>query len=205
MSINRASDADRQRQTSSAQRWLALLERSLPAIYGYVFSQVGNREDAERLTARVFSEAAHRVPDPLDLRAAWQLLCRLARDVVVEHLRQFYGLALADMADMADMADTCTDSRLEWDTLLASNTDLGRAPSEHVEQVLVRLPSPARDLLTLRVLAGQSLEATATALHLSVTQALKLQYDALRQAGEIMFAAHVAQPSRAVPCCEATA
>ncbi|MFI5273802.1 MAG: RNA polymerase sigma factor [Ktedonobacterales bacterium] len=160
----------------AALRWRTLLDDHVRAIYGFVYSRVGNREDAEHLTSQVFAEAASRLPDADDPQVARRLLCQLARRIVADHLRLLYLPAAVAVGTEASPA---------WEAAIAAgSSDYAHSPEERVAQLLQHLPPRAREVVTHRLLAGHSLEATAALLHLSAAETLALQYHALRAASE---------------------
>ncbi|MFI5274845.1 MAG: RNA polymerase sigma factor [Ktedonobacterales bacterium] len=178
----------------AAQRWHTLLDTHMRAIYGFVYSRVGNREDAEQLTAQVFSEAASRLPTADDSRVASQLLCQFARRIVADHLRLLYLPAANALG---------TEQFPEWEaTIAAESADYARAPEARVAQMLEHLPARAREVLTHRLLAGHSLAATADLMHLSAAETLALQYHALRAASDVgaSVSAPQQQPRVGQPC-----
>jgi RNA polymerase sigma-70 factor (ECF subfamily) len=130
-------------------------------LYRFIYQQVGNRTDAEALTTRVF-QAAKQQLDPArsqDAQVRW--LFKLAQTVVTAHWQG--------------------QSPAGEDAVLAAPADA----------VLPRRPTPAhldrlsplhRQVLTVRLVNGCSLQETATALGCTPDEVKTRQYEALQAA-----------------------
>jgi RNA polymerase sigma-70 factor (ECF subfamily) len=147
------------------------------AIYRFIYHLIGNREDAEALTTRVFMETprgdgAHGACDP------YRQLLRLARERVADHLAAFYGFSrTAAELLVNDLANNPASGAGK-----AQDVDSAARLTERAHLILAHLPARERDLLTERFLAGRSLEEIATLLHLTLAEAQALQRQALRHA-----------------------
>jgi RNA polymerase sigma-70 factor, ECF subfamily len=120
---------------------LALYDRALPEVYGYLVSRCGDAAVAEDLTAETFLAAVtavqrHRVPQ---LTTAW--LVGVARHKLVDHWRRV-GREERKLALVAQQPELVEDP---WDARL----DVAEARS-----VLSRLGASHRCVLTLRYLDG---------------------------------------------------
>jgi RNA polymerase sigma-70 factor (ECF subfamily) len=148
-------------------------EDQIRAVYQLMYRYVGNRADAENLTERACIQAqrkARGLPGGHSLEA---ILWQTAESMVAEHLRWLYG--------SFEQPDKTTPAHDQTD-----------APTL-VRCILDGLPSQEHDFLTRRFLDNGSLAETAATLHLTVNEALALQWYALRQA------AHAAREE--APCC----
>ncbi len=104
---------------------LALYDRALPEVYGYLVSRCGDRALAEDLTADSFvaAVAALRTPNPPDLGVAW--LIGVARHKLVDHWRRVEreqrGLRLVheDQSEGDDPWDEVLDEVRSRDALAA--------------------------------------------------------------------------------------
>jgi RNA polymerase sigma-70 factor (ECF subfamily) len=141
---------------------LALYDRALPQVYGYLRTRVGETEIAEDLTAETFLAAVravqeHKVPD---LTIAW--LVTVARNKLVDHWRrrerEERTLRLASDSE-SEVVDDDVDARF----------DRMRA-----REVLAELAPHHRVALTLRYLDGLSVPEVARELDRTVhaTEAL---------------------------------
>lgn len=144
---------------------LALYDRALPQVYGYLVTRVRDATLAEDLTAETFLAAAEsldkgKVPD---LTVAW--LITVARNKMVDHWRRVareerrLQLVHDSDAEIDDSADAGLDSA--FDRALA-------------REVLSELGPHHRSALTLRYLDGLSVPETADHLGRTVhaTEAL---------------------------------
>lgn len=118
------------------RRLLALYDRSLPNVYGYLVARVRDRTIAEDLTAETFLAAARAVRggDDVDLTAAW--LITVARNKLVDHWRRAAReqRALALAADNTGAVDDETD--LRFDRMHARNVLAGLAPQHRAALTL---------------------------------------------------------------------
>ena len=144
-------------------------------IYRFVYARVGNRPDAEDLTAQVFVRAVEQLDtsrEPGQI-AAW--LYRVAQNAIADYWRAFYRLPVVGVDHVApgwEPSDAGTQPRAVPDD---------RA-SARVHAVLGSLPDRYRRVLELRFLQRLSVAETARAMNISSGNAKVLQYRALRKA-----------------------
>jgi len=133
------------------------------AIYQYIYSRVGNRPDAEDLTAQVFTKAISGMRNDVsvpELRS-WQT-------TLADHWREYYAEGAGELDD-----------------------DVTRPPAprenpeavHRVDTLLATLPESYRRVLELRFLRGYSVRETAQELSLSEANVKVLQFRALNRAG----------------------
>jgi RNA polymerase sigma-70 factor (ECF subfamily) len=137
---------------------LALYDRALPQVYGYLMARCGDRAVAEDLTSETFlAVAAGRKDVPLTV--AW--LIGVARHKLVDHWR--WQARQERLLQAVEGSSANSDD--PWDVEL----DRWRA-----REVLTRLAPQHRAALTLRYLDGLSVPEAATILDRSVaaTEAL---------------------------------
>jgi RNA polymerase sigma-70 factor (ECF subfamily) len=154
--VNESAAADQ------GPRLLALYDRALPQVYGYLAARVGDAAVAEDLTGETFLAAVHatRAGKVPDLTIAW--LVTVARNKLVDHWRRLAreerSLRLATDPD-ADVVDDAMDAH--FDRL-------------HARKVLAQLGAHHRAALTLRYLDGLSVAEVADHLGrtLHATEAL---------------------------------
>src|SRR5919108_6153222 len=138
------------------------------AIYQYIYSRVGNRPDAEDLTAQVFTKAINSMRTDVSVPELRSWLYRVAQTTLADHWRQYYA------EDRAELED-----------------DVSRPPAprenpeavQRVDSLLATLPESYRRVLELRFLKGYSVRETAQELSLSETNVKVLQFRALNRAG----------------------
>ena len=138
------------------------------AIYQYIYSRVGNRPDAEDLTAQVFMKAVNGMRTDVSVPELRSWLYRVAQTTLADHWREYYAEDTAELED-----------------------DVSRPPSprenpeaiQRVDALLATLPESYRRVLELRFLKGYSVRETAQELSLSETNVKVLQFRALNRAG----------------------
>jgi RNA polymerase sigma-70 factor (ECF subfamily) len=139
-----------------------------------MYSRVGNRPDAEDLTAEVFKAAL----GPLRLSSSKgevrAYLLATARTVLASHWRRRLGLPVTFLDPEADIA------ALED----ASEPDDGEARRK-AGRILAALPERYRHILELRFLESCSIKEAARAMDVSVGNAKVLQHRALRMAASM--------------------
>jgi RNA polymerase sigma-70 factor (ECF subfamily) len=154
-----------------------LYERHVRSIYRFVYSKVGNREEAEDLTSQVFLKAARGIDSSRDELSAQGWLFQVARTTVADHWRAVYQLR-------ANSLDDLLDAGLEIPAEERARVDTG-ATDRRVDRILARLPERYRDVLTYRFLRNYSIKETAVALGISEANVKVIQFRALKKASEI--------------------
>ena len=173
-------------------------ERQVGEVYQFMYRFLGDREEAETLTARTFfkaRDAMRAAPLPAGgstQQRADRLLCEAARDVLASELRARYHGAPESAARV--------EALMRADG--PSGVDAGGAGAlVYAQGVLARLPALERDLLTYRFLLNSPLESAAEVMGLSHNAALALQWAALAHAASIVASDHNVMPAR--PECDA--
>jgi RNA polymerase sigma-70 factor (ECF subfamily) len=139
---------------------LALYERALPDVYGYLLSRCGDRPTAEDLTSETFLAAVRAVSEPEGIHPSVPWLIGVARHKLADHWRR---RALDDrlVEDLSD-APTIFDP---WDVPLSGF---------EAADVLARLGDHHRLALTFRYVDGLAVPEVAALLERTVhaTEAL---------------------------------
>ena len=154
----------------SYQDWDAVYRDNVTWVYRLMYSKVGNRPDAEDLTAEVFMTALK----PLRVSAAVpevrKYLKMTARTVLSAHWRHRMGREL---------------TTIDEDLPIVGEPDdvAGDAPGR-VGALLAKLPDNYRRILELRFLQAFSIREAAGQMGVSVANAKVLQYRALRMAAQ---------------------
>jgi RNA polymerase sigma-70 factor (ECF subfamily) len=138
------------------------------AIYQYIYSRVGNRPDAEDLTAQVFMKAINGMRSDVSVPELRSWLYRVAQTTLADHWRQFYA------EDTTELEDDVTRPAAPRENPEAVH---------RVDALLATLPESYRRVLELRFLKGYSVRETAQELNLSETNVKVLQFRALNRAG----------------------
>jgi len=150
--------------------WDEVYNDNVVRLYRLLYSKVGNRQDAEDLTAEVFLAALR----PLRLQASRPevrgYLAATARTVLAGYWRRRLGneVTVIEVAAATRFLD-----RSEPESDAASR----------VRAVLDQLPERYRRILELRFLEACSIKEAAKAMGVSVANAKVLQHRALRMAG----------------------
>ena len=125
-----------------------LYELHVEKIYGYVYYRVGNRHDAEDLTAKVFYRALNHMPRYKDKGkpfAAW--LYRIAHNLIANwhrdhNRRQVVALENLNLSgDQREMPHHAAERNNEWEILLGA---------------IQKLPQERQKLLTLKFIERMS-------------------------------------------------
>ncbi|GAC1472975.1 MAG: hypothetical protein PVSMB5_23490 [Ktedonobacteraceae bacterium] len=135
-------------------------------IYRYVYSKVGNREEAEDLTAQIFMKAV--------------------RGVDVEHgqLRMqkwlFQVARKATVGSLDELLDAGWEGPVEEEIVPGSV-----APAQKVNVLLRLLSEQHREVLTCRFLLNLSIKETALRMGTSEANVKVLQFRALKRAAQL--------------------
>ena len=159
-------------------RFEQVYDKHVVAIYRYVYARVGNRPDAEDLTAQVFVRAVEQLDtarEPGQI-AAW--LYRVAQNAIADYWRAFYRLPVVGVDHVAPGWEPADDGAQR-----AAAPD--ESASLRVQALLGRLPDRYRRVLELRFLQRMSVAETAHAMGITSGNAKVLQYRALRKAALI--------------------
>ena len=153
--------------------WEAIYQDNVERLYRLMFRRVGNRPDAEDLTAEVFLAAMPRVRMAASVGEVRAYLLATARTMLAEHWRRTLGRQLT-----AIDPDTLAEDFAQPDTRPET--------AERITRVLDALPERYRTILQLRFLQAATVRDAAKQMGVSVGNAKVLQYRALRQAARIL-------------------
>ncbi len=155
-----------------------IYDQHVVQIYRFIYARVGNRPDAEDLTAQVFMRAVEQLDTTRETGQISAWLYRVAQNAMADYWRAFYRLPLVGTEQVAP----------GWEPVDAA---LGTSPSaeaaadvteRRVGQILDRLPEHYARVLRLRFLERLSVAETAAKMGISNGNAKILQYRALRKA-----------------------
>ncbi|MDR3656719.1 MAG: RNA polymerase sigma factor [Mycobacterium sp.] len=150
--------------------WEAVYQDNVSWLYRTLFARVGNRADAEDLTAEVFLAALRPLRLTASVGEVRAYLRATARTVLAAHWRETLGREITSIEDIEQPPD--------------SEEAIGTAP-QRVAHVLDRLPDRYRRILELRFLQGNSIKESAAELGTTVANAKVLQHRALRLAAQV--------------------
>jgi RNA polymerase sigma factor (sigma-70 family) len=151
--------------------WEAIYRDNVGRLYRLMFTKVGNRADAEDLTAEVFVTALRPLRVSASIGEVRAYLLATARTVLAGHWRRTLGREVTTV-EQNDIAEVFTE---------APHNALART---RAQKVLDELPDRYRRILELRFLGSCSLKEAAAELGVSVANAKVLQHRALRMAAE---------------------
>ncbi|MDQ6949220.1 MAG: RNA polymerase sigma factor [Actinomycetota bacterium] len=151
--------------------WDEVYVDNVSRIYPLMYAKVGNRPDAEDLTAEVFLAAL----GPLRLGASRgevrAYLLTTARTVLAGYWRRRLGVQITTI-------DPDSETRSGDEPGCASNA------RDRAERILATLPDRSRRILQLRFLFAMSVKEAAREMDVSVANAKVLQHRALRLAAK---------------------
>lgn len=158
----------------TVEDFASVYEAHLGRIYGFVFSQVANREEAEDLTSQVFMKVYNSLTRFEGRGSLEGWLFQIARVTVNDHWREKYKLPAVPLPEGLDIVDNQVPP------------DFNRSEREaRVRKVLNVLPPNYRDVLHYRFLKRYSVKETAAVMQLTETNVKVLQFRALRKAAEL--------------------
>ena len=152
--------------------WEAIYLDNVERLYRLMYSKVGNRPDAEDLTAEVFQAALVPLRVTASIGEVRAYLLATARTVLAAHWRRKFGIEVT-VIEVADDRPLSEDLPAESD-----------AP-QRIAHIMAGLPARYRRILELRFLQSCSLREAAHAMNVSVGNAKVLQHRALRQAAQL--------------------
>jgi RNA polymerase sigma-70 factor (ECF subfamily) len=151
--------------------WNAVYQDNATWVYRTIFARVGNRADAEDLTAEVFLAALKPLKITASVAEVRAYLKATARTVLAAHWRQTLGREITTIDEMELAAPDSEEA-------------ISTAP-ERVGEVLEALPDNYRRILELRFLQCCSIKDSAEEMGISVANAKVLQHRALRLAAQV--------------------
>ncbi len=155
----------------------AFYRENLGPIYRFVYSKVGNREEAEDLTSQIFLKAVRGLNFEHGAQSIRKWLFQVANTTIVDYWRSHYRVTTSSLDVLLDAG---WEGPIEED-LFGVN---GKA-AERVQHMLQALPPNYREVLTCRFLLGLSVRDTACKLSLTEGNVRALQFRALKRAADL--------------------
>jgi RNA polymerase sigma factor (sigma-70 family) len=147
--------------------------RYVEPVHRFLYSRVGNREDAEDLTSEVFLKATRLLDRERPDASMAQWLFTVARTVLADHWRRYYRSGAPLPLD---------DERASAIPGSSTSSEPSAASAKLVEDVLAALPERYRRVLELRFLRGYSIQETARELGMTPENVKVTQHRALAKA-----------------------
>jgi len=152
--------------------WDAIYLDNVERVYRVMYARVGNRADAEDLTADVFQAALKPLRTSASVGEVRAYLLATARTVLASHWRRHYGAEITTIDVDVDRA--ALDAPL-------TESDAPR----RVRELLGELPDRYARILQLRFLESCTIREAAKAMNISLANAKVLQHRALRHAAQL--------------------
>jgi len=156
--------------------WEEIYTDNVVRVYRLMYSKVGNRPDAEDLTAEVFMAAYGPLRTTASRPEVRGYLVATARTVLAGFWRRRLGKEV-------------TTVELDRDVVFLNEPPTDSDAPARAERVLAQLPDRYRQVLELRFLEAQSIKDTAREMGVTVANAKVLQHRALRLAAGVGEAA----------------
>lgn len=162
---------------AKAQEFQTFYQENLNLIYRYVYSKVGNREEAEDLTSQIFVKAVRGVHTERGALSMQKWLFQVARTTIADFWRARYRIATSSLEELLDAG---------WEGPVQSEAaEINPGPVERVQRLLQALPERYRNVLNCRFLLNFSIRETAVSLGLSEANVKVLQFRALKRAADL--------------------
>jgi len=153
----------------------AVYRDNVEGLYRLMYARVGNRADAEDLTAEVFRSAIGRLRLGSSRGEVRSYLLTAARTALASHWRRRLGRPV-----------TYIDPEADAELLSEAPTDDEVSDSrERAMQILGALPERFRRILELRFLEASSIKEAAAEMNVTVSNAKVLQHRALQMASRV--------------------
>ena len=161
----------------NAQEFSTLYQENLNLIYRFVYSKVGNREEAEDLTSQIFMKAVRGINTERGPLSVQKWLFQVARTTIADYWRAHYRIATSSLEALLEAG---------WEGPAAcENAVINTSPTERIQRLLQALPEHHREVLTCRFLLNLSIRETAMRMGLTEANVKVLQFRALKRAAEL--------------------
>ncbi|HET7521262.1 MAG TPA: sigma-70 family RNA polymerase sigma factor [Candidatus Limnocylindria bacterium] len=164
------------RPAAEPGRFEEIYDEQVVPIYRFIYARVGNRPDAEDLTAQVFMRAVEQLDTTRDHGQIVSWLYRVSQNAIADYWRAFYRLPVIGADQVAPGWEPAQPDEAR------ERPGEGLAATDRVRELLGRLPQRYAQVLELRFLERLSVAETASRMGISHGNAKILQYRALRKA-----------------------
>jgi len=162
---------------AAVQEFQTLYQENLGLIYRYVYSKVGNREEAEDLTSQIFVKAVRGVDHERGIQSIQKWLFQVARTTIADYWRAYYRISTNSLEELLEAG---WEGPADEEPAAATNQ-----PAERVKRILQALPQHYREVLTCRFLLNLSIKETALSMGLTEANVKVLQFRALKRAADL--------------------
>ncbi|MBO0778046.1 MAG: sigma-70 family RNA polymerase sigma factor [Ktedonobacteraceae bacterium] len=160
-----------------AQELQAFYSEYLGLIYRYIYSKVGNREEAQDLTSQIFIKAVRSVDYQRSPQSMQKWLFQVARTTVADYWRAYYR---ASVSSLEELLDAGWEGPTEEEPVVPATS-----PVERVQRILELLPAHYSEVLKCRFLLNLSIKETAAKMNLTEANVKVLQFRALKRAATL--------------------
>jgi RNA polymerase sigma-70 factor (ECF subfamily) len=164
-------------------RFEEIYDAHVVLIYRFIHARVGNRPDAEDLTAQVFVRAVEQLDTTRQPGQIASWLYRVSQNAIADYWRAFYRLPVIGADYVAP----------GWEPMAVVSREPGAeevaadgVTAARVRSLLAQLPQRYAEVLELRFLHRLSVAETADRMGISRGNAKILQYRALRKAAMLV-------------------
>jgi RNA polymerase sigma-70 factor (ECF subfamily) len=164
------------RPAAEPGRFEEIYDEQVVPIYRFIYARVGNRPDAEDLTAQVFMRAVEQLDTTRDAGQIVSWLYRVSQNAIADYWRAFYRLPVIGTDQVAPGWEPPQPGEVQ------EPPGQTAAAVRRVKRVLERLPQHYALVLELRFLQRLTVAETAKEMGISHGNAKILQYRALRKA-----------------------
>src|ERR687883_1677720 len=119
------------------QEFQTLYQEKVGAIYRYVYSKVGNREEAEDLTSEIFLKAARRIDQQRSPQSMHYWLFLIVRTTLADYWRAYYREPKASLDELLEAG---------WEGPAEDEpTAMNSIPAQRAQRLLQALPERYRE------------------------------------------------------------
>ncbi len=162
---------------ANVQEFQTFYQENLGMIYRYVYSKVGNREEAEDLTSQIFMKAVRGVDTQRGAQSIQKWLFQVARTTIADYWRAYYRVSINSLEELLDAG---WEGPAEEEPMVMSSQ-----PGDRVRSILQALPEHYREVLTCRFLLNLTIRDTAIRMGLTEANVKVLQFRALKRAADL--------------------
>jgi RNA polymerase sigma-70 factor, ECF subfamily len=177
MQTTQAEYALREVPIGTQQEFQEFYQENLGLIYRYVYSQVGNREEAEDLTSQIFLKVVSSIDQERSLLSVQKWLYLIARSTIADYWRARYRLPKSSLDKMLEAG---WEGPAEEEAPAQSS-----GTEERVQRILQALPEKYREVLQCRFLLKLSVKATALKMGVTEANVKVMQFRALKRAADL--------------------
>lgn len=164
---------------AAVQAMQTFYQENFALIYRFVFSKIGNREEAEDITSDIFLKAVRGVDTRRSSLSIQKWLFQVARTTLADYWRAHFR-----KGGLTSSLDELVEAGWEGPAQ-EQGSEVGSRPTERIQGILLALSQSYRDVLTCRFLLHLSVKETAACMSRSEASIKILQFRALKRAADL--------------------